>query len=235
MTATSIGRGVPILALTGINGAGKTLVAVTICIGRMREGRTVYSTVPISYVDPDSGSLYESVPITSLAQLAHIPRGSTVFLDDVAVILPSGAQSLPAEIEVLLHVLRHRDIDLIWTAPGWMRANNNLRLVTQGLVNVQPAFRRRDPSTPWPIPRVIFLTLYDTGVGKADATPDRILRVALATPQKLDGFGAYDTHADTPILRPLKPSTVCPDCLGSYPPKKHSPELHRQLGLDWHG
>jgi len=229
-----IGQGVPILGLTGVNGAGKTLVAVTLCIRRMQAGRRVYSTVPIRYVDPGTGQVFESEPILSLEQLLHIPRNSTVFLDDVAVILPSGSISLPPEVEVLLHTLRHREIDVIWTAPGWMRANNNLRLVTQGLVNVQPTLKVSDPGTPWPTPRLVFLTLFDTGIGKPDATPDRILRRSLAIPTRLAGFGAYDTLADTPVLRAVRRPSHCAACNGSYPMVKHSRERHEAMGLPWY-
>lgn len=227
-------RGVPILGLTGVNGAGKTLVAVSICIERMKEGREVYSTVPIRYVDPVSGEVYESKPILSTEQLQHL-NDVTVFFDDIAVIFPSGNLNLPPEIEVLLHTLRHHGVDVLWTAPGWMRANNNVRLITQGLVNVQPTFRKSEPGNPWPTPRLLFLTLFDTSVGKVDATPEKILTRKLALPRKLDGFGAYDTLADTPLLFRKKRQTHCSDCMGAFAPLKHSEALHSHLGIPWYG
>lgn len=228
----SVGDGVPILGITGINGAGKTLYAAQVAIEKMRQGRDVYSTVPIRFVELD-GRVLETKPVLSLEQLVHV-RDSTILLDDVAVILPSGVSNLPAEVEVMLHTLRHRGNDVIWTAPGWMRANNNLRLVTQALLNVQPTFRVHDADTPWPRPRLLFLTLFDVSIGKPDAVPTKILRRRLALPNRLDAWGAYDTHADTPILRGVKRATHCAACNGSYPPVKHSRERHEALGLPYY-
>lgn len=223
--------GVPILGIVGVNGAGKTLIGATIVVNRLREGRTVYSTVPVF----DSVSGRSTLPIDGLEQLLEI-RDATVFFDDVAVILPSGNLNLPDEITVLLHTLRHRKVDVLWSAPGWMRANNSLRLITQGLLNVIPLARVRDNGTPWPRPRFIGLGLMDTTTGKADSTPEVRLRpIQIVRPMKLAGWGAYDTLADTPILTHRKKVNTCPDCGGVVSPPRHSKALHDQLGLTWNG
>lgn len=222
--------GVPILGVVGINGAGKTLVGATLVVMRLRAGRDVYSTVPV--YDPVSGR--STTPILGLEDLLGI-RNATVFFDDVAVILPSGSMHLPEEVEVLLQTLRHKGVDVIWTAPGWMRASNRLRLVTQGLLNVVPFLRVRDDSTPWPRPRAIALGLMDTTTGKADSAPEqRLGRVRFMRPEKLEGWGTYDTLADTPVLtHRKKPVTLCEDCNGVMSPPRHSKARHDALGLVW--
>jgi len=226
-------KGVPICGITAMNGAGKTLLGVTICIAKMLEGRTVYSTVDIEYVHPATGVVYRSEPVLSLEQLLHL-RGVTVFFDDVSAILPSGNINLPEEIVTLLQTLRHSDIDVLWSAPGWMRANNGLRLITQGLLNVIPVVKRHNKDTPWPTPVVNFVVLYDTGLGKPDAVPTRVLARHVVFPKKLAGWGAYDTLADVPLLRASKRSSICEACGGREDTPKHSEDRHRMLGIPFY-
>lgn len=225
--------GVPICGIVGINGAGKTLIGASIVISRMVTGREVYSTVPIEYTDPKSGESWSTKPVLSLEQLLHL-RDVTVFFDDVSVILPAGNLNLPDELMVLLQTLRHKGIDVIWSAPGWMRANNQLRLITQGVIVVQPWLRHKAVGTPWPTPRLVYVALMDTTSGKADATPDVVLRRGVYRPTKLPSFGAYDTLADTPVLRTPKQTSRCASCGGSVPLEKHSKERHESLGLPWY-
>lgn len=222
--------GVPILGITGINGAGKTLVGASLVVTRLRAGREVWSTVPVR--DPVSGR--STIPITGLEDLIGL-RDCTAFFDDVAVILPSGSINLPEEMDVLLQTLRHKGVDVIWSAPGWMRANNRLRLITQGLLNVVPMLRVRDDSTPWPRPRIVGLALLDTTTGKADSTPERRLGpISFVRPTKLPGWGAYDTLADTPVLTHRKKAVAtCADCGGVVSPPRHSKARHDALGLVW--
>lgn len=224
-----LAAGVPICGFTGINGAGKTLLAVESAIADMSKGRTVYSTVPIW---SEHG---ESVPIRSLRQLLEV-EDCTILLDDISVIFSARlTQSLPAEVVVLLHTLRHRKVTVRWTAPEWMRADTNIRGVTQGLVSVTPMLRKRIKDDPWPVPRVVLAGLLDTSTGKADSAPTRVMRRRILIPTKLAAFGSYDTHADTPMLGAHAVTVgVCPDCGGSRTRPKHSEERHRELGLPWY-
>jgi hypothetical protein len=221
-----LAAGVPICGFTGRNGAGKTTLAVQSAIADMARGRDVYSTVHIT-------SAYgESKPILTLRQLLEL-RDATILFDDVSAIFSSrSTASLPGEIVTLLQVLRHRNLTVRWTAPAWMRCDNLLREVTQDLVNVQPMFRVSDGS-PWPRPRLLMVALHDTSVGAVDATPEKILRRELLLPKKLDSFGAFDTHADTPIIGGRSQSGFCVDCGGTITREKHSPQRHAQLGLPW--
>lgn len=226
--------GVAICGFTGVNGAGKTLAAVACCIEKMRAGRTVYSTVPIDYTDPRTGKRYQSQPVQSLRQLLQL-RDCTILFDEVAVIFSSRtSQSLPAEIVVLLQTLRHRRIDVIWTAPAWMACDNQLRRVTRGVVNVIPLLNRHDGVDPWGRPRVVMLGLMDTTQGKIDSVPDKVLRRRLMRPKGSRAWGAYDTHADSPLLGAHLVTGNCPDCGGSITRPKHSKALHESMGLPWY-
>jgi len=221
----AIATGVPIVGFTGINGAGKTLLAVNQALCDMAGGRRVISTVPITH--PQYG---ESEPLRSMGQLSQL-RDATLLLDDVSVIFSSRTtSSLPADVITFLHTLRHRNMTVIWTAPEWMRADNNLRGVTQALVNVAPLLRVHDGSL-WPRPRIAMAGVLDTTTGKADATPVRVLRRRFFAPSHLASFGAYDTQADTPMIGGHFVGGVCVDCGGSVTRPKHSQERHEQLGI----
>jgi len=225
--AKDIAAGVPICGFTGVNGAGKTTLAVSSAIADMAQGRTVYSTVPIS------SEFGESRPIRSLRELLTL-KDATLLFDDVAVIFSSrSSQSLPAEIVALLQTLRHSGLTVRWTAPHWMRCDNLLREVTQGLVNVIPVSRKYD-GTPWPRPRLMMAGLLDTSVGKADATPTKVLRRKFYLPTKLPSWGAFDSHADTPLLGRHLQGGTCVDCGGTLERHKHSEERHRALGVPFY-
>lgn len=226
--AVDLAAGVPICGFTGINGAGKTTLAAQSAIADMARGRDVYSTLAIR-------SRYGSTkPIRSLRELLEL-RDCTVLLDEVSVIFSSrSSQSLPAEVVAFLQTLRHRGITVRWTAPAWMRCDNLLREVTQGVVNVMPLLRTRDRETPWPRPRLVFAALLDTSSGKADAMPDKVLRRRLFVPGRLESFGTFDTHADTPLLGSHLHAGTCADCGGSQTRPKHSRELHDAMGLPWY-
>lgn len=220
-------RGVPVAGFTGINGAGKTLLAVESAIADLARGRTVYSTVPIK--SPHG----ESQPVESLRQLLTI-RNSTILLDEVAVIFSSRAsQSLPSEVVACLQTLRHTGNTVRWTAPDWMRAEILLRGVTQALLNVVPLARVTSKDDPWPRPRMIMAGLLDTSQGKIDATPTRVLRRRFVRPRGLVAWGSYDTHADTPLLGRHLQGGRCPDCGGTRDIPKHSEARHDALGLPW--
>lgn len=230
---TGISEGVPICGYTGVNGAGKTLLAVQDAIVDMRRGREVYSTVNIR-APREGGGFYQSQPIRSLRQLLEL-ENCTVLLDEVSVIFSSrSSQSLPAEVVALLQTLRHKRVTVRWTAPAWMRCDNLLREVTQGVVNVVPFIRRRSATDPWPRPLIVMAALLDTTTGKSDAVPTKVLRRGVGVLSRLDAFGSYDTHADTPLLgRHLQPG-ACVDCGGSIERPKHSQARHEALGLPWY-
>jgi hypothetical protein len=228
MKLIDMAAGVPICGFTGINGAGKTTLAVESALARMERGRTVYSTVEIK------SEWGNSKPILSLEQLLTI-EDATLLFDDVAVIFSSrSTSSLPSPVVTLLQTLRHKNLDVIWTAPAWMRCDNLLREVTQGLVNVIPLLRKHERDNPWPRPRLIMAGLLDTSTGVVDATPTKILRRRVYLPRLLHSWGTFDSQADTPMLgRPLQLG-VCISCYGTQDRPKHSRARHDALGIPFY-
>ncbi|QEO10009.1 hypothetical protein FLP23_08330 [Protaetiibacter larvae] len=230
MSAVTILDGVPVVGVTGVNGCGKTLLAVSAAVAALRSGRPVFSTVPVL----DAATGRRSAPITSLGQLLRI-RGSLILLDEVTTILPGGnAAPLPSEIRVMLGTLRHAGNTVIWTAPAWMRAHVELREVTQASAALFPMLSRRRADNPWPSPVFVGAALLDTRSGKTDEAPTRVLRRRVYLPRRLIGWGAYDTHADTPLLGRHLTGGRCPDCGGSRDTPKHTAERHAELGLPWY-
>ena len=220
---------VPILGVTGVNGAGKTLLAVELSIDRMRAGIPVYSSVPI-----DAGDV-QSRPLVSLTQLLTL-RDCVVLLDEIATVFSSrSSSSVPSEVVTFLQTLRHRGeqgVSVIWTAPSWKRADILVRECTQAVATVRPILRRSTPDSLWPRPLVAGVGVLDcTDVG-TDEAPSRVLRRRLWIPQRSVAWGAYDTHADTPQIGRLLASGPCPDCGGTRSREKCTPELHERLGLD---
>lgn len=221
---------VPIVGVTGPNGAGKTLLAAHDAICDMLGGRRVISTVGIEYTDPATGQVYSTEPLTSLGQLIQI-RDATVLLDEIASIFPSStsASGLPAEVLVLLQTARHRGVTIRWTAPAWLRAQKVLREVTQAAVSVNPVGRRgRDL---WPEPWWSAVTVWDARSGKVDGVPERRLKRRVLLLRRSLSWGAFDTHADTPVIGQPDSGGVCVDCGGSRTRQKCSAERHELLGI----
>lgn len=220
--------GVPIAGVVGVNGAGKTLWGANSAIQAMKAGRQVVSTVPIV------SEWGNSEPVLSLRQLTEL-HDCLLFLDDVAVIFSSRtSSSLPPEIDVLIQTARHRKVTIIWTAPAWQRCDNRLREVTQAVLSVTPLFKRKVADDPWPTPGLTMAGLLDTSSGATDATPTSVMRRGFAVPRKMDSWGAYDTHADTPLLGAVHQSGVCMDCGGSRVRPKHDQARHDMLGIPWY-
>lgn len=215
----------PIMGITGVNGAGKTLLAVEQAMCDLEDGRPVLSTVQI---DSDYG---RSQPIVSLTQLLQA-EGCTVLLDEVAVIFSSrSGSSVPSEVVTFLQTLRHRDVTVIWTAPTWKRADLLLREVTQVQVVVRPMLKRGVDGSLWPRPLLAAIGVLDTTSVPVDATPDRVLRRRFWMPMRSEALGAYDTMADTPQVGRLIPGGPCPDCGGSRTRPRCDASVHAALGL----
>lgn len=218
--------GAPIVGFTGVNGAGKTLVAVSCIINDdLRRGRPVYSTVQI---DSEFGS---SIPLTSPRQLVEL-HDCTVFLDEVAVIFSSrDSLQTPREFDVMLQTLRHSNVTVRWTAPAWKRADVRLREATQVVVGCTVLGKRLRPGEFWPTPLSILAGALDTVSIGVDDTPERVLKRRIFIPQSLVGWGAYDTLAPTPKIGHPPSGGPCVDCGGMTSREKCSPERHQWLGL----
>lgn len=218
--------GAPIVGFTGPNGAGKTLIAVTCAINDdLANGRPVFSTVDIRSPWGDSTRL------TSMRQLLEL-RDCTVLIDEIAAIFSSrDSLQIPREFDVFLQTLRHRGVTFRWTAPAWKRADVRVREITQVSVGVRNLGHILKKGQFWPTPITILAGALDaTGVG-VDETPEKILKRRIFIPQRLSGWGAYETLADTPRIGHGTISTVCVDCGGSVPRPSCDDDRHSTLGL----
>lgn len=126
----------PIIAIVGPNGGGKSLCAVEhYARPALESGRLVVSTMDI-----DGAELLQSH--------REIPklRSCVLILDEISSAFPSRESSgMPAEIVRRLNQLRKVDVQVVWTAPAWERADKVLREVTNQVV----LCRGLMPRYPW--------------------------------------------------------------------------------------
>lgn len=146
----------PIHGFVGPNGGGKTCAAVELgVLPAWRKGIPVVSTCELY---PEALGFTADYPLfipatapRDLVRLGRCPlapaercepgecphtitqgRGCVLFLDEITASLPSrGSGAVPAELQRMLNQLRKGDIQLLWTAPAWARAEIMLREVTQ--------------------------------------------------------------------------------------------------------
>ncbi|WP_052109199.1 hypothetical protein [Bifidobacterium merycicum] len=92
-------------------------------------GRTVYSTVPITF--PDGSPAPNVVLLHDWSQILDAEHAD-ILLDEVSAIASSReSESLPPQVATMLQQLRKRDLVLRWTAPSWARADKILRETTK--------------------------------------------------------------------------------------------------------
>lgn len=219
--------GAPVVGYTGINGAGKSLLAISDCLKEMSEGRKVVSTTPITSPWGDSE------PLASLRQLLDL-RDCTVFIDEVSVVFSSrGTGSLPDAVVTFLQSMRHQGVTLKWAAPSWSRADIILREVTQVSVNVLPLGRRRVKDSFWPRPIFVGAAALDVSSVGVDETPEKVVWGSrrVYVPSRLPGWGRYDSEAEVSRIGWERQGGVCIDCGGVLPRVNCSPERHVEMKI----
>lgn|GEM_PF-4373490 len=227
----SIVRDAPVVAYTGANGAGKTLVAVSDACDDMVRGRRVISTVDIE------SPWGRSEPLRSLRQLLEI-RDATVLIDEISAVFSSRATGhLPDDVVTFLQSMRHQKVTLRWTAPAFARADILVREVTQVCVPVFPVGRRRVPGSFWPRPLLIGASALDVTTLPVDKVPEKVVRGSrrLWVPTRLPGWAKYDTHADVSRIGWQRAGGRCLDCGGARPVEKCSVERHADMGIPLEG
>lgn len=147
MRKSRIRRASAIRGYVGANGGGKTLCAVVDLLPSLEAGRPVLSNVrildfrnpracedPLCMVEghPDHQQAHPLyVPLVDFRQMLEF-RGGEILLDEIASVASSREfGALPFQVTSQLQQLRRKDVQLSWTAPGWLRADKVLREVTQ--------------------------------------------------------------------------------------------------------
>ena len=120
----------PVVAYVGANGAGKTLGAVVFeAMPALARGVPVVSSVAIDH------PLY--VPLRSWREIWSM-HDCVLILDDVSAQFPArGAMTVPPQLVVKVNTLRHDNVQVVWTAPSWARADVSLREVTQQVTHCE--------------------------------------------------------------------------------------------------
>lgn len=127
-------RAFNIRAYIGLNGAGKSLLAVHDLLPSIAEGRSILSTVRI--LDPHTGNAHPNYEkLNDWEQLLNTKRkGYDILFDEVQGIANSRASAgLPIQCQTALHQLRRQDATLSWTSPSWSRADLLIREVTRAV------------------------------------------------------------------------------------------------------
>ena len=154
----------PIRAYVGLNGAGKSLLAVYDILPYLENGMKVLSTVrildyknrricdDITCVSENHSTHYAAhpnwIPLREFSQILYA-RNTVIFLDEIQGIFNSRTfQSLPAPILNAIMQQRRNNNVIIYTTPFFGRADKALREVTQQVTLCMPFLSRNVQSLP---------------------------------------------------------------------------------------
>lgn len=189
-------------AITGLNGAGKSALAVSQLRKAQASGYNVASNVKVE----------GAVHVRDYDHLMSL-RHTLLLLDDVSAVASSrNYAALTPEAVLFFQTLRHHDISLIWTAPTFDRADVLLRSITREWTDVRVLFSKRVPGSLWKN-TVVAYTL--TGTPKEDKLAEGGYKIedgwlSLFRPSKV--FQFYDSFADLDLFTPEKYPSRCRDC-----------------------
>lgn len=227
-----------VTAIIGANGDGKTLCATAKhAMPSLRRGRPVVANYTINHPLARMLNSYHEI-----AQLRHC----TLILDEISSAFPSRqAMSLPPDLVRLLHQMRKPDVDVVWTAVNWSRADSVLREATNNVTickgklndkwqreNEIPPFYQPNPkrktddngkplrrTETWKANRLFTWKTYD-----ARAFDEFSIHVMKTLrPQQTDRYWRpwhdddwmYDTMQEVPMLDNMDDIGPCPNCGGT--------------------
>lgn len=115
--------GSPIHGFVGPNGSGKTLAAIELVVKpAVARGIRVMASFPIDL--PGCSIISDWRALTEVSDCV-------LLLDEVTTSFPSrGFGASPQQLVRVMQQLRKRDVECVWTAPAWTRADVVLREVT---------------------------------------------------------------------------------------------------------
>ncbi len=170
-------RDLPIVGYCGLNGQGKSMMAVRDTLLSLAMGRRVLSTVTI--LDAESGNPHPNfIPFKSWQQLNTDLRNSDGVWDEITGILDSRDGALPKHVRRMIPQMRRENHPVRWTGISWDNTDVRLRQLTWAMVRCvghDPVPRQRtdgfaDSITMWRPNRTFVATTFDARtLAKSDA------------------------------------------------------------------
>lgn len=193
---------VPISAVCGGNGAGKSMFAARLAARMADRGGVVWSTAVL--LDPATGQPHPQWrPLESWDVLLEAENG-LVWMDEVTGVLGArDTMGLPSEVLDRLVQLRRRNVRVVWTAPSWRHADTVLRSVTQRVFVVRAIVRTGGGIDQWPVTRLSRVTAWmPEDLSEDDGLPGKRAKATWKgwlMPAHSKWRNYYDTSA--PVLR----------------------------------
>lgn len=236
-------RTVPILAVTGLNGSGKSLLTAELCRRALAEGRRCLSTVRLldwenprpcpggSGCDDPTNHDYDgrvhgaTHPLytrwTRWGQVDEMGTRFVLWADEVTGVAGSrDTSSLPKYAQDLFAQLRRRDAQLIWTGITFERGDVLLREVSQGVVTCRGYAGRVDVASrrKYARKRMFRWQLYEKGPG--DVSTSALIDPGPVSASWFWGPGSkaflsYDTLAPVSRIGRVVGTGVCECCEGT--------------------
>lgn len=191
-----------IKAITGLNGAGKSAMAVSILRRAQAKGFRTAANVRVDGAE-------HIIDYDQMMDLRH----AVLLLDDVTAIASSrNYAAMTPEAVLFFQTLRHHDISLLWTAPTFDRADVVLREVTREWCDVRVLWATRREGSMWKSTR---LALTVTGTPKEDKLSPGGYKIDfpwLGLFQPAGVHQHYDSFAELDLFTPERFPSRCRVC-----------------------
>lgn len=189
-----------IVAVTGLNGAGKTAYAAGLLKRWQKRGVATAANIGV-----EGSQLVRN--FDHLMQL----RDCVLLVDEVTAVASSRQfASLTPEALLFFQTLRHSNIGLIWTAPTYDRCDLALRSLTLEWVHLSALITSRPRGGIWRNTHVSFVRSGRPVEGLDGAT---MLAPIPSLYMPARHHAVYDSYADVDLFtRQQKFPTRCPDC-----------------------
>lgn len=207
---------VPIAAVVGGNGAGKSMFACRLALAAAESGLGVWGTARLLDADGQTHPAWRPVDCWDSLLSA---RNGLVWLDEVTGVLGArDTMGLPPEVLDRLVQLRRRNVRVVWTAPSWRHADTVLRSVTQRVYVVRAVVRTGGGVDSWPVTHVSRVKGWaPDDLSEDDGSPSERARPVYRGwlyPSRSRYRHHYDTHAPVLRLGHLTSRGTCSVCGG---------------------
>lgn len=125
-------RDAPVRGYCGLNGHGKSFMAVRDLLPGLAGGYRVLSTVNI--LDPESGNPHPNFELFRSWQQLHDVRNTEILLDEITGIMDSRDSGMPKHVRKLIPQMRRANCPVSWTGLDWDNADRRMRQLTWAMV-----------------------------------------------------------------------------------------------------